>query len=224
MTEANKHTPPKKIDDSSFWNKFYQANIPTSMTESAFANFVTAFIGDKIDDAKMVDLGCGNGRDSLFFASKGARIVGIDASTIVIDALQKYKNTKVAFISGNFADDERLYKGDVDYFYSRFSMHAVSKEDEILLLKNIKKCLKKTGFLFIEVRSIHDEKFGKGMEIAKNTFLLDNHHRRFVCMEELLTELIQLGFSIRYAEESRNFAPFNGENPPVIRVVASTAD
>lgn len=213
----------QKIDDSSFWNGFYQSHLPTSMSESPFAKSVTTFLANKIEGLNIVDLGCGNGRDSLFFASKGARVIGIDASTIAINTLQKYANSSISFITGNFTNDERIYKGDVDCFYSRFSIHAISENDEDELLKNIKTSLKSNGYLFIEVRSIHDEKYGKGVEIAKNTFLLDNHHRRFLRMEDLLTKLIQLGFSIRYAEESRDFAPFNGENPPVIRIIAEGA-
>lgn len=214
-------TKKKQIDDTSFWNGFYQSHLPTSMSESPFARFVAGFLGDKMSEAKIVDLGCGNGRDALFFASKGAYVTGIDASAIVISALQRYSSSSVSFIAGNFIDDERIYKGNADYFYSRFTMHAISERDENRLLKNIRKNLKKDAFLFIEVRSIHDEKFGKGTEIAKNTFLLDNHHRRFICMENFLVKLIRLGFSIRYAEESRDFAPFDGENPPVIRVIAT---
>jgi SAM-dependent methyltransferase len=223
MSNTNSTEKHQTIDDSSFWNGFYQSHLPTSMSESPFAKFVTTFLADKIGELNIVDLGCGNGRDSLFFASKGAHVIGIDASTIAINTLQKYAGKSISFITGNFTNDERIYNGDVDCFYSRFSIHAVSENDEDELLKNIKKSLKSNGYLFIEVRSIHDEKYGKGVEIAKNTFLLDNHHRRFLRMEDLLTKLIQLGFAIRYAEESRDFAPFNGENPPVIRIIAEGA-
>lgn len=209
------------INDTCFWNGYYQSHRPTSMSESPFAKFVINFLDGKIQGASIVDLGCGNGRDSLFFSSNGAKVIGIDASTIVVAALQKYQTNSISFISGNFVNDKKIFNKSIDYFYSRFSLHAISEEDENELLKNIRYNMKSNSFLFIEVRSIHDEKFGKGTEIAKNTFLLDDHHRRFICMEELLSKMIRLGFSIRYAEESRGFAPFNDENPPVIRIVAS---
>ena len=37
----------------------------------------------------LVELGCGNGRDSLYFAKHGVHVTGIDASEVAINELQK---------------------------------------------------------------------------------------------------------------------------------------
>ena len=37
---------------------------------------------------ELIELGCGNGRDSLFFAKNGINVTGIDASETAIDELR----------------------------------------------------------------------------------------------------------------------------------------
>jgi hypothetical protein len=39
-------------------------------------------------------------------------------------------------------------------------------------------------------------------------------------LDDLVADLKYAGFAIRNAEESRGFAPYNGEDPPIIRIIA----
>ena len=79
---------------------------------------------------------------------------------------------------------------------------------------------KSGGKFFIEVRCTADSKFEKGEKVEPNAFILDGHYRRFVVMEELLSELIETGFHVKYAEQEKGFAPFNGDDSEIIRIVA----
>ncbi len=38
---------------------------------------------------KILELGCGQGRDTIFFASNGIEVIAIDSSKVAIDALSK---------------------------------------------------------------------------------------------------------------------------------------
>ena len=42
----------------------------------------------------ILELGCGQGRDTIFFASNGLDVVAIDSSQVAIDALSKIINRK----------------------------------------------------------------------------------------------------------------------------------
>ena len=124
----------------------------------------------------MLEIGCGNGRDSLFFLSKGLKVTAIDASDVAIKNLSE------------------LELADAEFFCGKF---------------------------FIEVRSVHDELFGKGECVGKNSFVHDGHFRRFIDKAELEKNLLDAGFTIKYSAEEKNFAPFGKDNPLVIRITAA---
>lgn len=203
--------------DNDYWNAFYEKKQEAISQESLFSHFVKKYIKK---GNTLVDIGCGNGRDSIFFNSLGLNVIGIDGSTTAINLLQEKKSESLSFILGNFVNDSRIFNTSIDCYYSRFTLHAINEIDENTLLNNIAKNLKQNGYFFLEARSIHDEKFGKGIPTGKNTFILDGHHRRFLEINELKSKLEKLNFSIKYAEEKKDFAPFSSENSPIIRIVA----
>ena len=203
--------------DNDYWNAFYEQKRESISQESLFSHFVHKYIES---DRTLVDLGCGNGRDSIFFNTLGLNVIGIDGSSTAINLLQDKQNDTLSFILGNFTNDSRIFNSSIDYYYSRFTLHAINETDEDILLSNISKNLKQNGYFFLEVRSIHDEKFGKGIPAGKNTFILDGHHRRFLEISELKSKLEKLDFSINFAEEEKGFAPFSNENSPIIRIIA----
>jgi SAM-dependent methyltransferase len=49
----------------------------------------TAFFGD-VSGKTILDLGCGAGRDSLFFAGQGANVIAVDTSGVAIERLAAY--------------------------------------------------------------------------------------------------------------------------------------
>ncbi len=201
--------------DREYWNKFYTKNITTE--PSLFARFVLNYMEE---GRSLLDIGCGNGRDSIFFACNGLLVTGIDASNVAIENLQKNGMVdKVAFVCDDFVNSD-VYKRKFYYCYSRFSLHAINLEQQETLLKNLYFCLENNGKLFVEARSVNDKLYGKGKYIEKDAYVHDGHFRRFIRLEELEKAMIRIGFRIISSEEKINFAPFGNENPPIIRMVA----
>ena len=203
--------------DNEYWNRFYKDNPPMIIEESLFAKFVSEYI---TANRTLIDLGCGNGRDSLYFCSLGMNVVGIDMSKEAITALNNKNGKDGSFVCGDFVTEITRYNNCVDYFYSRFSLHAINEAKENILLKNVYSALFPEGLFFIEVRSVKDELFGKGKEICRNTFEYGGHSQRFIVMDELLDHLSMAGFIIKYAEQKKGFAPYQDEDPEVIRIIA----
>lgn len=90
-------------------------------------------LGD-LKDKKLLDLGCGGGQTSIFFATQGAVVTGIDFSKrqtdFAEDAARKEK-IKVEFLQVNIEDLSMFEDRSFDLVNSSHVIHYV---------KNIKKC------------------------------------------------------------------------------------
>jgi len=94
----------------------------------------------------LIEFGCGNGRDSLYFADKGVNVTGIDASQVAIEKLQeKVLLTNCLFICDDFVNAESIYQIQYDYCYSRFTLHAINEQQELQILKKAYYMLKRGG-------------------------------------------------------------------------------
>ncbi len=205
------------IDDNKYWNDFYRKNHGDLSSHTLFAEYI--FDHWIRRQRTVLDCGCGNGRDSLYFGKKGLDVTGVDASKAAIGQI-KNDVLNCKFICGDFVNGLNIYEQRYDICYSRFTIHAISLEQELALLRNVHTNLNRNGLFCIEVRSIHDELYGKGEWAGKDSFIYNGHYRRFIKMEELLIRLMDAGFGIKYAEENTGFAPFEDTDPYIIRVVA----
>lgn len=203
--------------DVEYWNKYYEESHDIEKP-SLFAESV---IGLMTENRNLLELGCGNGRDSLYFIRHGINVTGIDASDTAIKRLHAANSYGNAyFICDDFVCSSTIFVEQFDYCYSRFSLHAINAEQESEVIKNIYRALKKGGRFFIEVRSVNDDIYGLGEKIAEDTYVYEGHFRRFVVKDELEHKLEQAGFCISYSEEKRGFAPYGESNPPIIRIIA----
>lgn len=204
-------------DNDNYWNEYYKSKHEEIIKETLFADYI---LQNWVKNRKrLIEFGCGNGRDAIFFCKNGLEVVAVDSSAAAINEL-KSRGHKCLFLEDNFVNSANIYHMKYDICYSRFTIHAISLSDEIKLLENAYNSLEEKGLICIEVRSIKDSLFGKGKKIGRDEYIYNNHYRRFIRMNEILERLIKIGFHIRYAEENTDFAPFGEENPMIIRIVA----
>ena len=201
-----------------FWNNFYKNNLAVSRP-SSFAIFILKFL--KKNKSKVVDIGCGNGRDLIFFKKNKIDFIGIDLSKNATQLIKKKLENK--------QDKKKIFNNDFvrfDYkknirtkfsIYSRFTWHTINQKNEDIFLKKISN-LPNLTYLFIETRSIKDDLCGVGKKIGKNEFVTD-HYRRFINKKDLIKKL-QKNFKIIYLKESKGFSKFKKEDPCLIRVIA----
>jgi len=198
--------------EKKYWTNYYK-NHKHAFEPSLFSKSITKFLNE---GDSLIDLGCGNGRDAIYFAEKNIYTHGVDMVSEEIEYLNKlYKNHKyLSFATCNFAD---LPNKKFTHAYSRFSLHSIPPEIEKILFNWIKNNIKK--YFFLEVRSDKDSLY------KKNT----DHYRRFHNFEILLMDLLEKNFKIKYSEISENFAPYNNNygvdynenSPEIIRIVCS---
>lgn len=204
--------------DVDYWNTYYQKDLVEIQKPSDFALFASSYM---TTDAKIMDIGCGNGRDSLFFANKGLNVVGVDASKTAIEKLNRQQHGSTAmFVCDDFVTCKALYQVQYDYFYSRWTIHAISEHQENELLANITSSIKSGGLLFIEARSINDELYGQGKKVSENEYINNGHYRRFININQLVAKLENLGYEVVFKEEKDGFSRTKTSNPTLIRIIA----
>ncbi len=202
-----------------YWDEYYKKDAAPSFP-SPFAEYVANKLSKK---QNILEIGCGNGRDSKFFLSKGHHVTGLDRSREAIELCKSlYFEEPIEFFFGKITDITKTIKKKYDLIYSRFVIHAMSMDEELEMLKTSYQLLNKNGQFFIECRSINDPLSNTG-EILSHTERIEGHYRRFIILEELKQRLIQVGFEIIEAIESNGLANLEEEDPVVIRVKAIKA-
>lgn len=105
-------------------------------TPTTFATEVSTLLPP---GARVLDLGCGEGRDSVFFASRGFDVTGVDASRAGLrkaERLAREGGVEVRWLQGDMAR-VRL-DGPFDLVYSCGAVHYVPRRERARLLSRLK--------------------------------------------------------------------------------------
>lgn len=215
--------------DKSYWNSFYKHNHAAKNISkySSFAKFCTDNIFT--NSRTIVELGCGNARDASYFAEKGHYVLAVDQS-IYRDVVTNNKHTNLEFLEDDFIrpryffDDGTLVyyhptPNQIDTFYSRFTIHSITEQDQKELLPRVYDCLKQGGLFCIEVRTTKDPKYGQGEHISDTTYFNDGHTRRFIDSNVFLNTVLSLGFKLKYFNEQDNLSVYKNDNPVLMRII-----
>jgi tellurite methyltransferase len=207
----------KIIDNKEYWEKYY-AQCREPFRPSLFAEHILKYIQPQ---KKLIELGCGNGRDSVFLAKKGLYVTAVDQCVKEVRYLsEKHGSENISFFAADFTAlaDEEFY----DYVYSRFTLHAVSTDGQASVFDWLSRNLAKDGYFFLEVRGRKNELNGLGQAVEgePHAFIYNDHYRRFLDLTELLLVLEDMGFDVIEGVESKGFSPFEGTDETFIRVIA----
>ena len=200
--------------NKNYWDRYYSKTNGVE-TPSTFASYVSDLIkkGESI-----LELGCGNGRDSFHFAKKGFHVFAIDQSKIVINRIKK-KNINPKFICKDIQKLEKNFKFKINHCYARFFLHALNENEENKVIESVANLLPKNGIFFSENRSVKSDLYGKGEVISKDIFHTD-HKRRFIRKSNLSQRLQDNGFKITKSVEKKGLAMHQDDDPVVIRICA----
>lgn len=212
------------MDQVGYWETYYaERRADQAFVPSQFAAFVASEIAGRVDG--ILDVGCGNGRDTLFFSGLGYRTVGIDSSSRAIDlceqrsgALPTPEQDRLRF--ANLAvTQEGITEGLVRLaglgaeriaVYARFFLHAVAESVEDDLLRTVASVDPGVLVFAAEFRTDRDR------DLTKST---PAHYRRFIEPTALLERAEQRGYSVEYSATGRGFAKFRTDDAHVARVL-----
>jgi SAM-dependent methyltransferase len=213
---------PYPVNREIYWANFYAHHAPFEAPSSFFDT-----LSRRADlPATVIDLGCGDGRDSVAFAELGRTVVGLDWSAAALGTAAgragragvaerarfvRCDVTVAAQLAEQLSTAVSAADGPV-LFYLRLLLGAVTDKDQVALLRTIAAAARPGDLLAAEFRTTADESRPKAFR---------RHFRLFQdgpAVGAMLRE--SLGFEVLDEEQGTGLAPYEQEDPDLYRVVA----
>lgn len=214
-----------------FWKDFYANSIASGKLRSEPSPFAQWCLEKHLtENSRILEFGCGNGRDSFAFMHNNLSVFAIDGSEVAIqdNIIHLESNpcdSEVCFTAMNFSylDSLKEHHNDVlskvNTVYSRFVLHAIPEKIENKILNFVTNLLPSGTAMWHEFRTTKDPLMHEG-EVLSETERFTDHYRRFLDTDKFREKLSNLGWEESYFIESNGLATFGKEDPVVARVGA----
>ena len=171
------------MKDIDYWEAKWTQATPEEPNEFAIKTW--RFLADK-KFRTLLDLGCGDGRDSIFFYRKSFEVTAVDFSDSGLAKLQ----AKAPEIKTIQQDIQNLaFENDsFDVIYAHLSLHYFDDMTTTKIFQKLHDILKKGGYIFIKCKSTDDPLYGQGEKIGEDMFYL-KHVRHFFSKEYMAKKL-----------------------------------
>mmetsp|Transcript_8798 Transcript_8798/g.13934 ORF Transcript_8798/g.13934 Transcript_8798/m.13934 type:complete len:245 (-) Transcript_8798:342-1076(-) len=224
LDHANKNITLEK----SYWNTFY-----SKFNISHPSQFCVMTAIEAESHRPIVEFGCGNGRDSIYFATHGYKVYACDLSRPAIEKNNEKAKKDVKDIDDRLdfmvvdASDHDDVGGIVKLarsssggdgagnnvnVYTRFFLHSIDETQQSKFFSALSSAMIDGDKLYFEYRCSMDESLDKvhGKE----------HYRRYIDTPSMMEDMAKLGFEIVYEMTGRGMAKYKEEDPYVSRVIA----
>ncbi|MGE5635147.1 MAG: class I SAM-dependent methyltransferase [Deltaproteobacteria bacterium] len=171
------------------WDKVYSNDLsffgdePSNFALICYKEFV------KHKVKRILELGCGQGRDSLFFASKGLEVYAIDSSKVAIENLTtktKKLNLDINLKNINAVEGLPFSNNLFDAVYSHMFYNMGFSDDKLKFLFNeSNRVLKNNSLLSFSVRNDKDIMYKKGTKIAEDVYDINGFQIRFFTKQDI---------------------------------------
>ena len=179
-------------DDSAFFGEG-----PSSFAKKSFSQFSQKNV------TKILELGCGQGRDTIFFALSNLDVYALDSSKIAVEGINKLfkkykneylKNIKCIDVKQGLPFDNNYF--DLVYSHMFYNMNFTHKELDFLFHES-HRVLKTNGLLYFSVRSDMDKLFKTGRKIDEDAiYEINGFQIRFFSMEQIKLLLSSFNFDV----------------------------
>jgi cyclopropane fatty-acyl-phospholipid synthase-like methyltransferase len=202
-----------------YWKGYYAAAKAAAAKRPLPSQFATFVAGELDGQCRILEFGCGGGRDSLFFSSHGHDVIGTDGAAPAV-ALCKEQAEKfdldARFVHADIESAELLEIGRSDELrtvvYARFFLHAISEEEEKSFLAAAKAATRSGDLMAVEYRTIRDQAQSK---------VTDSHYRRFIEPPAFMSRAEGEGFVVDYSVEGFGYAKYKHDDAYVARCLLS---
>ena len=216
-----------------YWTNFYGSS-SVSLEPSSFCLFTVQDLARRgLKSCSVLDVGCGNGRDSYYFSKAGFSVTGLDFSCTNANANANANEcananaNECANANANSLSDSVTFVrqdalqfdkySDFDIIYARFFLHSLTADQQKQLFAKFMGC-KPTTLFYFETRSMDDPMLLQGLRLSENENHTD-HYRRYQTADQLAKSIQVFGVPIS-VDTIHDASPMGSDNPSLVRLVA----
>lgn len=199
-----------------YWDEYYSEdnNSSYNIPPSQFAAFCLSEMKE-MAITNLVEIASGNGRDALFFANHGVKVLATDNSKEALKLLEakfiKHKNIRVLHhdATEKFLDFEK-HSNPQTAFYARFFIHTLNDCGLQRFFENISSVMRSGDILFLEYRNVGD---------ASGTKITKAHFRAFHEADKISKISKENYLKLTYEISGKGFAKWRQDDASITRQV-----
>lgn len=168
---------------------------------------------EKSKEEYIVDLGCGSGGDSLYLSERDYKVVACDYSEEALKIINKFL-PEVETLQMDITKTFPFENESAEIIIADLSLHYFDDETTKSIIKEIRRVLKRNGYLIGRVNSTNDLNYGAGSgeEIEKNFYLTEEGYKRFFSendiryyFKEFVIKVCEEKSVLKYGNEKKAF-------------------
>lgn len=187
--------------EKEFWERFYKNNKDIIPKYDLWLDKYKKVLDLSLNNY-IVDLGCGNGGNTLYLSERGYKVIAYDFSNEALDIVKKFI-PNVYTKNVDITQGIPLDNSSIKVVIADLSLHYFSKRETITIIKDIYRIIENEGYLLCRVNSIKDRNYGvgKGCEIEENFYYENGNRKRFFNIKDI-KEFFSI-FKIKHFEETK---------------------
>ena len=202
------------MNKKEYWNFFYKTQV-NKINLNHPSQFATFIVGETENITSLLEFGCGNGRDALFFAHYFKKVYAFDGSNEIINKnkkqYSKIKNLKFSkFNSNDKFNNQLILSSKNKAIYARFYLHALTNSEIKSFISLCGNLLNKNERLYIEYRTEKDKKRNKETQ---------KHYRNYINPKSINKLLKKFNLKNLYLVEGLGYAKYKDDDAFVARHV-----
>ena len=205
----------QQSDGANYWDRYYLTTSPKFIP----SQFAAMTLSEMWDFDNFIDCGCGNGRDSIFFASHGKNVLSIDNSSAALEqASFECRRRNLSRVQTQQLDFSSLTEKCLTKYnsmlercvvYARFFLHSLDEQTERRFFDQMSSAIGKGSMICAEFRTKIDSQLPKKAA---------PHFRRYIDPYDLVQKIDPANLRLKYMNVGFGLAKFQEEDAHVARV------
>ncbi len=153
--------------------------MPTEIADNWLAHWMPDIVS-RADEEEIIELGCGDGRDTGTLQAAGVKVIGVDKDAIAISTAA-HKYPRCTFHVADLRDAFPIRHQSVPVIIASLCLHYFSLDETADLIAQIHAQCAVGGLLLCRLNSTADVNYGAGgvRQIEENYYQIGNETKRF---------------------------------------------